>query len=400
MREEKQTPAARGDPADTVTVTPERLFEARKDMTMIVSQYTQTLRQSALGEYRDPHTIGDADLRINFTVNQHLKQMTSALQVTVPDFDSDEYADRLAVCISEMRGRELPGLGSTRMLLATLSSELDEWRQVVEDCIADCFESYQTAGEKLAYKYVTQYPKLLHRFIEVLREVCSTQLAQASRRVEEMFMRDPSSSSSSYADTELVECINQVRFARFEKALREVLIVAREGTPVIAGAAAGNGSGPGAGSGSGSGSVTGNIGESGGTMEGGSSKEDLKLHMMEMLGPIYMSYHSIQPHSLASSSGSGAGASKISQTSLNLRMQLEDGRAALKAYWKYSEGRINEDVAMVVSMQLLRQCSKEVERHLLEETQQWLCGEGEEVTDMMSASPHGTTGRPNLDTYI
>lgn len=88
-----------------------------------------------------------------------------------------------------------------------------------------------------------------------------------------------------------------IRFSRFESALKEVFTAAKD------------------------------------TESGRQSKAELQKHVMEMLGGFYMHYHSI-----------GFGPS----------VQLEDAQAALRAYWRICEKRINEDVESAVDMMLLQ----------------------------------------------
>jgi hypothetical protein len=46
--------------------------------------------------------------------------------------------------------RELPGFGSTRLLIATVSTEIDVWKSQVGECVADVFDLYRQSGVKLA----------------------------------------------------------------------------------------------------------------------------------------------------------------------------------------------------------------------------------------------------------
>lgn len=131
-------------------------------------------------------------------------------------------------------------------------------------------------------------------------------------RIDELFVRSIESTS---ADQALIESINQIRFERFDQVLEEALGVAKEGQP------------------------------------GSMSKEDLKYHIMEILGHAYMHLHSI---------GHG--------THLN----IEEARAVLTAYWAICEKRINEDIFSSVDTILLKQCSVKIEENLLQCMQLWL----------------------------
>lgn len=132
-------------------------------------------------------------------------------------------------------------------------------------------------------------------------------------KIEELFVRSVESATS---DMYLIESINKIRFNKFETSLKEVLLVAKETGPPEA-----------------------------------NSKEDLKQHVMEMLGNLYMQHHAI-----------GFGPT----------LQLEDGMAALKTYWKVCEMKLNEDVCAAVDLMLLQKCSELVEQQLMGQVQVWL----------------------------
>lgn len=61
-------------------------------------------------------------MRLKFRISAILTQLRDDISQKMPDFDSEAYADKLARNVAEMRGRELPGFGSTRLLLSTVSS--------------------------------------------------------------------------------------------------------------------------------------------------------------------------------------------------------------------------------------------------------------------------------------
>jgi hypothetical protein len=143
-----------------------------------------------------------------------------------------------------------------------------------------------------------------------------------------MFLRSTESASS---DVDLIESINNIRFSRFEKTLDEVLFVARDSDP-----------------------------------PGQNTKDELKSLVMEMLGHTYMEYHSL---------GRGP------------NLHIEDARAALNAYWRISEKRLNEDICTAVELVLLNNCSEAIESQLLADAQLWLSGVGSASTsDLISES--------------
>jgi hypothetical protein len=94
------------------------------------------------------------------------------------------------------------------------------------------------------------------------------------KRVDEMFLlssHSGNSSSSSATDKELIEAINTLRFERFENALNEVLMVAKEvdgGQPTNTKS-----------------NVPASVSQA--------SREELKFHLLDMLGHVYMQHHSL-----------------------------------------------------------------------------------------------------------
>ncbi len=159
------------------------------------------------------------------------------------------------------------------------------------------------------------------------------------RRVIEMFTRGSEGAAS---DQELILSINEIRFKRFDQALIEVLTVAKEVEP------------------------------------GKGSKDDMKAHMMDMLGHAYMHYHSI---------GNGP------------NIQVEEARAVLGAYWKICEKRISEDVTSSVDIVILQQCSEMIEKDLLEAVQIWLA-DHQLLNKIFSEDPKITLLRQETTTLI
>lgn len=148
---------------------------------------------------------------------------------------------------------------------------------------------------------------------QVVEDGCKLQTTQIMLKIEELFVRSVESATS---DMYLIESINKIRYNKFETALKEVLTVAKEtGKPED------------------------------------NSKEDLKQHVMEMMGNLYMQHHAI-----------GFGPT----------LQLEDGMAALKTYWKVCEMKLNEDVCAAVDLMLLQKCSEWIESELMTRVQLWL----------------------------
>lgn len=133
-------------------------------------------------------------------------------------------------------------------------------------------------------------------------------------RVDEMFLYGTEGAST---DQQLIETINNLRFSRFEQTLQEVLIVAKESEP------------------------------------GKGTKEELKTHILDMLGFAYVQHHSI-------------GTSQ---------MRIEEARAVLTAYWNICEKKINEDISSACDVVLLQQCSEAIEKDLFLQMQNWIANE-------------------------
>jgi interferon-induced GTP-binding protein Mx1 len=79
--------------------------EKRKVLMRVISRFSQTLRQISAGDYRDPLTRSDTDLRIKYHVGEILQRLRVDLSRNIPDVDNDEYSRRLAATICSMRGR-------------------------------------------------------------------------------------------------------------------------------------------------------------------------------------------------------------------------------------------------------------------------------------------------------
>jgi interferon-induced GTP-binding protein Mx1 len=76
-----------------------------KTLIKIVARYCATLRQIAVGDYRDQLAQSNTELRIRYHVTQILDDLRKTLSESVPDLTTEEYSDRLHAGISEMRGR-------------------------------------------------------------------------------------------------------------------------------------------------------------------------------------------------------------------------------------------------------------------------------------------------------
>lgn len=76
-----------------------------KTLIKIVARYCATLRQIAVGDYRDQLAQSNTELRIRFHVTQILDELRKTLSENVPDLSDEQYSERLQAGISEMRGR-------------------------------------------------------------------------------------------------------------------------------------------------------------------------------------------------------------------------------------------------------------------------------------------------------
>jgi interferon-induced GTP-binding protein Mx1 len=165
----------------------------RKTLIKIVARYCATLRQIAVGDYRDPLAQTNTELRIRFHVTQILDELRRTLSESVPDLTTEEYSQRLQAGISEMRGRlvrllitscarklfivvcghrivvravcsfwcaciyrELPGFGHTRLLLSTVADELHSWQLQVDEAVSQTFNAYTSTANALAMKMTQQ----------------------------------------------------------------------------------------------------------------------------------------------------------------------------------------------------------------------------------------------------
>jgi hypothetical protein len=251
---------------------------------------------------------------LKYSVNITLQALQLELKQNLPDFHGEVYAQKLSKeMVYAMRGRELPGFGSTRLLLSTVANELDTWKMSIEDCVQSLLSTYGDVSQALSHSIMSAFPHLLRHIQETLLANVSASDEILQRRVEEMFLHTIESASS---DEELIDAINTIRFHRFDQALQEVLTVAKEQN------------GP-----------------------GKSTKEELKQHVIEMLGYAYIQQHAM-----------GFGPS----------LQLEEARAVLSSYWKLCEKKLYEDVSAAIDVILLQRCSEKIEKDLDSQLQLWM----------------------------
>jgi interferon-induced GTP-binding protein Mx1 len=77
----------------------------RKLLIRIISRFTQTLRQVAAGDYRDPIPQYNPSFRLKYIVNESLYSLQTELKQKIPNLDDDAYANKLSEAIISMKGR-------------------------------------------------------------------------------------------------------------------------------------------------------------------------------------------------------------------------------------------------------------------------------------------------------
>jgi interferon-induced GTP-binding protein Mx1 len=167
-RAQEALPAMKKDLAVKLTETEVKLtkiggapgFSAEADRSKaclhILSRFGQNLRQVSEGDYRDSIVQNDADLRIKFHLDVLFEQSKKNLTKSIPDFDGDEYAAYLSGILSELRGRELPGFLSARLLLTAVSCSIEEWRKELEETFSRSVDIYIRAARKLIFLIAKQ----------------------------------------------------------------------------------------------------------------------------------------------------------------------------------------------------------------------------------------------------
>jgi hypothetical protein len=128
----------------------------RKLLLKIITRFTSVLRGVCNGDYRDPIPAKENQFRLKYHIAERLNQLEEILSHNIPDFNHKDYASKLLKAMTEMRGRELPGFGSTRLLLSTVSEELDCWRSQIEDTVIETFDFYRNISESLSEKLTGQ----------------------------------------------------------------------------------------------------------------------------------------------------------------------------------------------------------------------------------------------------
>ena len=76
-------------------------------------------------------------------------ELRTLISGEIPDFESDEYTQKIQSRILEMKGRELPGFISSRLLLSTVSHDIESWRIEVEKAFAASVEVFAACATRL-----------------------------------------------------------------------------------------------------------------------------------------------------------------------------------------------------------------------------------------------------------
>lgn len=203
-----------------------------------------------------------------------------------------------------------------------------------------------------------------------------------NRRVEEIFARG---AEGAVNDTELMNCINSIRFNRFESALRTVLdgysgessapVVAKPNPPPPPSGAHG----------------TTQYDPRTNTMvrvspqqqqqsnaiaaaKAVADADETREYVRRVLGHYYMEMHGVGEHSHG------------------FNVQIEDARVVLKAFWVMSESRLHTDVESTIDQMILQKISERIEQELLSQLQLW-SGNSESLTEMLSENVEVTRKR-------
>lgn len=100
------------------------------------------LRQLSGGVYHDPIAQNDVHLRIKYRLERIQKQLRDDISGEIPNYDDEEYSNRIQNRLMDMRGRELSGFISSRLLLSTVATDIEGWRIEVEKAFAVSVETF------------------------------------------------------------------------------------------------------------------------------------------------------------------------------------------------------------------------------------------------------------------
>ncbi len=123
--------------------------EGRRACLFLLSHFGILLRQLASGNYHDPIAQTDTQLRIKYRLEKIQIELRQNISGEIPDFESDEYTAAIESRIVEMRGRELPGFISSRLLLSTVALDIESWRIEVEKAFAASVEVFAACATRL-----------------------------------------------------------------------------------------------------------------------------------------------------------------------------------------------------------------------------------------------------------
>ena len=130
--------------------------EKRILLFKLISKYSSLLRQVCEGDYKDNIPQKHLSMRMKYTATESINELKVQLSSRMPQFDSDRFEQELRQCLVEMRGRELAGFLSARLLLSTISSDILYWRQDVEHVIYNIMEMFMRTAELLSLELTNQ----------------------------------------------------------------------------------------------------------------------------------------------------------------------------------------------------------------------------------------------------
>ena len=85
-----------------------------------------------------------------------MTELRAQLGRRMPQFDSERFEQDLRQCLVDMRGRELAGFLSARLLLSTISSDLLYWRQDVDGVVYAIMDMFLRTAELLSLELTNQ----------------------------------------------------------------------------------------------------------------------------------------------------------------------------------------------------------------------------------------------------
>lgn len=188
-----------------------------------ISEYSQVLRHSTKGEYRDSGGVlaANEDFRLHYMMQNAYKDMQGKIQVLRPVASlNSEMFTRLKEEMTTQRGRELPGFINTQVFYAFIIELVEAWRPLVELCKAEVVQNTSRVASLLSHHLMREFPELMSAIQSITSKIIEETADEVTTKIEALVLREQDPFTTQDV---LLEVVNGIRFRTFENVLRQVV---------------------------------------------------------------------------------------------------------------------------------------------------------------------------------